>query len=743
GGPMKAKSYFVTALAGNNTIRFKGIGTVDALGGTIDNVRLFATQTPPHGGNMDISQTVGGLTAGQILQLQFDHANRTTAASGTFEVWWNNTLVATIAETNTAMQTKTYQLTAIAGSNTLRFKGLGPVDDAGASIDNVRLFATQPVPSGGNMDISQTVGGLSAGQPVQLQFDHANRVSGASGSFEVYWNGALVASISETGTAMRTKTYYLTAIAGSNTLRFKSLGTVDDAGASIDNVRLFAMQGGGPGGSLATDPLANLRPPASANDDWTWRIYDSADRLIETVDAAGRVTTFAYDGASRLVSSTAYANVVAASTVNGFKTITPTSTVLPAAASTDRSTRSFHDNEGRLIATLDGAGGLTQIFHDAAGRKIREIAYATSVPPSTLRTSGTLAQLVSYVGATSSDRRVDYVYDRRGLVRYTIDALGHPTEFVYDTAGLVIRTIDYGGAITTSSSYSLAYVQSQISSWGLASNPATRIMRTVHDGAGRAAFTIDAEGGTVAFAYDQLGNLIKETRYVTAFTATADQTLGQMQSWAAARAGDAGNRVTRRIHDGEGRLVFTVDAEGYVTERRYDTADRLLQTIVHPSAYSVADWATKSSLETQIGVPAATAVTTSYGYDSAGRLISLTDGEGIVTRYVHDGLGQVTEEIVASGTADQATHYRVYDPAGRIVSETRGFGTAEAATSSYGYDALGNMLTATDARGFTTSRSFDSLGRVLTVTAPIDASSSATVTNVYNRFGDLVQAIDA
>ncbi|HEX8225478.1 MAG TPA: DUF6531 domain-containing protein, partial [Allosphingosinicella sp.] len=476
---MQTSSYFVTAIEGDNTLRFKATGAVDGAGAALDNVRLFATQSPPNGGNMDIHQTVHNLAAGQIVQLQFDHANRTTAASGSFEVWWNGTLIDTIAETGATMRQKTYYLTAAAGSNTLRFKGTGTVDAAGASIDNVRLLATQPVPTGGNMDISQTIGNLTAGQVMLLEFDHANRTTGASGSFEVLWNGVSLGIVSETGTAMRTKSHLVTAAGGNNTLRFRSLGTVDAEGASIDNVRLLAVQGGGPAPVAPTDPLAGFRPSASGDDHWTWSIYDSADRLIETIDSAGRATVSTYDGASRLVSTTSYATPFDSSWVAAFKNNTPVTLYVPAANSaTDRASRMFYDNEGRLVGTLDGSGGLSQIFHDAAGRTIREIAYANPVAAN-LRASGTFAQLLASAGSSATDRRVDNVYDQRGLVRFTIDAAGHPTEFVYDAAGNVIRTVDYAGQIATGGAYSLAYVEGQIAAHGLASSLSTRVTRSV------------------------------------------------------------------------------------------------------------------------------------------------------------------------------------------------------------------------------------------------------------------------
>lgn len=92
------------------------------------------------GSNADISQTIAGLDAGDTLLLLFDHANRTSAANGAFEVYWNGGLIATIDQTGTTMVTTSFSVTAIAGDNVLRFKGLGNEDNTGASLENVRLY---------------------------------------------------------------------------------------------------------------------------------------------------------------------------------------------------------------------------------------------------------------------------------------------------------------------------------------------------------------------------------------------------------------------------------------------------------------------------------------------------------------------------------------------------------------------------------------------------------------------------
>lgn len=112
------------------------------------------------GSNMDVSQTVADLTAGQVMRLQFDHANR-AGASGGLEVYWNGTLVAAYgSEIGSTMVARQFDLVAAEGSNTLRFVGTGSTNNAGASLDNVRLFATQADAQDGGEDIAG-FGGLS------------------------------------------------------------------------------------------------------------------------------------------------------------------------------------------------------------------------------------------------------------------------------------------------------------------------------------------------------------------------------------------------------------------------------------------------------------------------------------------------------------------------------------------------------------------------------------------------------
>jgi len=744
---MTTETFFVTASGGNNTIEFRGHGDVDDVGSSIDNVRLFATQGAPSGGNMDIKQSFTNLSAGGTYQLLFDHANRTTATSGSFEVWWNGARVATIADTGTAMQTNSYYVTAAGGTNTLEFKGTGNEDADGASLDNVRLFATQAAPSGGNMDISQTVHNLAGGQPYQLQFDHANRTTAASGSFEVWWNGARVATINSTNTVMQTESYVLTALAGDNILEFKGTGTTDSLGASLDKVSLTALQGGQPAGQTPSDPLANLRPTASDSGDlWTWYGYDDAERLVQTLDSTRRAASFAYDGDSRQVGSTAYARLADASVVDALKANPAAPIVLPAADPADRRIRSFYDNDGQLVGTLDGTGGLSQIFYDAAGQKIREVAYAGRPDPS-LWSAGTFAQLLASAGTGGADRQADYAYDDRGLLRYSIDTgtadngstVGFVTERIYDAADRVIRTVSYATAVTppaAGTAWSTGYIQPR-----LAADPANdRTARSTYDAAGRLAFSIDAEGGTVSYGYDAAGNVNKVTAFAAAFTTAGDQNLSVMQNWASANP-SAANRVTRSLFDAGGRLVYAVDGEGYVSQYRYDAAGRTSSVTRYDAAYSIVDTDTVASVAALIPAGAA-GVTTSYAYDSAGRQSDVTAGN-VTTHVDYDGHGQITDVWEAYQAADQSRTHRSYDAAGRLLQEVRAYGTAAAQTVTYEYDGVGNLVHETDQRGSVTTRDYDAAGRVVALTAPLSDGVNAVTHYTYDAFGNVVRMDDA
>ena len=95
--------------------------------------------------------------------------------------------------------------------------------------------------------------------------------------------------------------------------------------------------------------------------------------------------------------------------------------------------------------------------------------------------------------------------------------------------------------------------------------------------------------------------------------------------------------------------------------------------------------------------------TTSYTYNSLGKVLTVTDAEYNVTSYTYNLLGQMTSLTDPEGNATAWT----YDSMGRVVSETN----EKNAVRYYQYDDLGRLIQTTDRNGRVIQYEYDYLGR--------------------------------
>ncbi len=91
--------------------------------------------------HMDISQTVTGLAAGTQFQLNFDYMRRSYADTNSFDVLWNDQVIATYDVEIGDWKTANFIVTAQDGDNALRFRSLGVATADGVSLDNISLYA--------------------------------------------------------------------------------------------------------------------------------------------------------------------------------------------------------------------------------------------------------------------------------------------------------------------------------------------------------------------------------------------------------------------------------------------------------------------------------------------------------------------------------------------------------------------------------------------------------------------------
>ena len=425
----------------------------------------------------------------------------------------------------------------------------------------------------------------------------------------------------------------------------------------------------------------------------------------------------------------------------------------------------FYDEAGRLTATVDETGAVTTTEYDAIGRKLSVHHLATRVDTSGWIQSG--AVVVTSVGYTNGvpgqatlqtsgdDRWTTYAYDASGRLAGTTDSSGAETTYQYDAANRLVRVTqwgDYYGWGGGSSSLTKRSVPQP-------SGRDTRVTRMFYDNADRLIGTLDAEGYLTETLYDAGGRAVKSIRY-GGQASSADRvngTLAQLKLSAVS----ATDQITRQYYDGRGRLIGTLDAEGYLTTVAYDEA-RSSQTTVEYAAQlgGIADGASLSTLVTMAAsnVAAGAPRTSIANYNQLGLLASTINPEGTTTTYRYDDAGRLVSTEVASttgGVVDTRASGRVYDVFGNVIVELDAIGMSLLPTATdlnalyaqhgirHSYDLLGRCQETTDQGGNKTWYYYDAAGRqTFVVRGVADAAGHANALGEvselrYNAFGEV------
>ena len=191
-----------------------------------------------------------------------------------------------------------------------------------------------------------------------------------------------------------------------------------------------------------------------------------------------------------------------------------------------------------------------------------------------------------------------------------------------------------------------------------------------YDALNRLSTSTDANSAATAFTYDAHDRIISvkdANANLTSYTRDGFGDVTQQTS------PDSGATVFQ--YDADANLTKKTDALGIVTNQTFDSLDRVLTT-----AY-----------------PASAAENVTYTYDQTGsgfsfgigRLTSVTDAAGSLTRAYEERGNLLTEKRV-NGTTTLTTSY-TYDGANRIASLTYPDGTLV----NYQYDAAGYVSTVT------------------------------------------------
>ncbi len=454
---------------------------------------------------------------------------------------------------------------------------------------------------------------------------------------------------------------------------------------------------------------------ATSGNSLAQRSYDAVGNLTSITDAAGSVTSFAYDADNRLLTTTAAngaslqniydagGNLVSRIDALGhamqyqYDAAGQLTAVIDALGGT---TRSQYDADGNLVARIDAAGRTTSFTYDAAGRQVATTYADGSQESTTYDTVGDVLTKTDAAGHTTT-----YAYDLLRRVTSVTDALGHLTTFHYTGSGAADRRTDANGHVTQ-----FAY------------DDHSRLVQTVHplgdgstatyDDAGHTLSTTNGAGELTAFEYDTQGRVSRVTRadHSTAtYAYTSDGLVASISDTRGATAYqyDPSTRQVVRVTEPDGRYVrYGYDAGGRQT--------LLAHGDTHTEAVTLYDY---DALGHVVKVTAPDHGVTQMTYDAVGHLASMVRANGVKTSYAYDlrdrpavievrnaangVLSRETYSVDADGNriridyADSSHVEYQYDALDRVVRERHFDGTSSLqADLVYAYDAVGNRTSA-------------------------------------------------
>ena len=489
-------------------------------------------------------------------------------------------------------------------------------------------------------------------------------------------------------------------------------------------------------------------------------VYDAASNVRQTTDALGRTTVSRYDSAERLVETIDPAGnrLVRTLDANGNATLTESVETTPDGGTVTVPYQTAYDALNRPVSRTDALGNMTRTAYDARSNAIRQTDAEGHVTASFYdgldrRIRAVRPEGISIESAFDGNSRLTRYRDALGNeTSWTYDALDrkatttYPDQtsesYAYDGAGNVTQVADANGS-TVTQTYDAA---NRLTARSVAAGPGIEGITTEtygYDGLSRVV-TSESPAAVTSFAYDSLSRMTSESRAV---------------------GGGSGStaKIVSYAHDRVGSVTRATYPSGHEAARTFDPLDR--------------------PLGVQAGTAGAGSQAVSYGYRGPDLVQTKALGNGVAGEMAFDGAKRVVGTSYSrpgssgssgssggSGTAFSETiawsprHLKVettradlggrglllaYDGAGRVTAadsvpspQTANNTTPAGGTGSSGgdgfafaYDAAENLLSRSRSTGLgteTSSLPLDGSGR----NRPGEVAGTALT---YDANGNLVQ----
>jgi RHS repeat-associated protein len=370
------------------------------------------------------------------------------------------------------------------------------------------------------------------------------------------------------------------------------------------------------------------------------------------------------------------------------------------AAEDNRHTKKWtYDWKGNVLTQTDEAGQVTSYAYDQAGNR-------TNITDP--RENNT-----AYTGEFFL--RMDYDKFNRLVKAWTPHAEKRENPgaadilIAYDGRGNVLKRSDPEGAVT-------------VYTYTKRNSPETKtldgyVTSYTYDAAGREIQVTGPDGSIRLTTYDDVGRVLKVrsgendpgVRYTYNDNGTVTQKVDQngkataytyntMNLETSEKVKDNGTvlKDLEKAYDALGRLVQQTDGTGNERTYTYDTLNRV-------------------TAET---TPTGSKLT--YVYDAWGNVVNYTDADGTVFTRAYTKTNKLKDETAQNGSRTETTSYE-YDEAGTVKSVTNGsttmyYNMKDGTYQSNAYDLVTSMNWS--ATGLTMQYGYDSLNRLTTVTTP-------------------------
>ncbi len=460
----------------------------------------------------------------------------------------------------------------------------------------------------------------------------------------------------------------------------------------------------------------NLTKLVHTNGDSLTLTYNAQGRINKITDSAGQATTYSYDASGE--------NLLSVTGVDGTITYTYDTGTIAAKKYSLLSVKSDlgyqrtfeYDNQGRL--TKESSNGNTQTltysYDNVGGVTITDSTGASQTV--LLDDGGNAGQirgvnnqnlLFNYdadgnlLGVTlPNGSQSGYTYDSKGNLTQQTNLLGQKTNFTYDA------TFNQLTGFTDPKGNGVGYSYDAKGNLNKITYSDGSTQQFTVDALGNVTSSVNRRGSNISYTYNTSGLLTKKQ-----YADSSSVTYG---------------------YDTKGNLTSVVDGTGTIA-MQYDTANRLTK-ITYPNGRSLSYTYNADGQRTKL--VSSDGYTVNYGYDTVGRLNTLTNatGQNIIS-YAYDSAGRLTKETNGNGTYT-TYEYDLQDQLTKLVNYKAN--NTVNSKYEYTYDNLGRRNTMTTLDGVF-KYGYDAIGQLTSVITP----TNRTITYIYDAAGNRVGVTDS